>query len=234
MATPVFKFQHPDLPEEDLYFIHNTFFELPATVPMDLASLVWYHKETNRVLEGFIYGWKNLCEHQTTLEEFTFESHFNEIEKHQLYQDALFANALEVAIHHRNYSNILKTMLNENRSEQELFEVINTFGELKVEDPWFYLSRHQLMSYLWENHQEKFDDMKSYQKNKEVISELVKFSGLGLVFADEVLKRDIDLLCTAVKADDRSWIFVPNDLEEKVQNQIKNLESMEDDADLPF
>ena len=74
MATPVFKFQHPDLPGEDLYFIQNTFFELPQTVPMDLASFIWYHKEINRTLEGFIWCWKNLCEFQTTLNGFDFKS----------------------------------------------------------------------------------------------------------------------------------------------------------------
>ncbi len=45
-GTPVFKFQHPDLPGDDLYFIHNTFFELPQTTPMDLWSFIWYYQET--------------------------------------------------------------------------------------------------------------------------------------------------------------------------------------------
>jgi hypothetical protein len=29
MATPLIRFKHPDLPNEDQYFIHNTFYILP-------------------------------------------------------------------------------------------------------------------------------------------------------------------------------------------------------------
>jgi hypothetical protein len=35
MPTPIFKFQHPNIIVEDLYFIKRTLFELPKTIPMD-------------------------------------------------------------------------------------------------------------------------------------------------------------------------------------------------------
>ena len=227
MATPVFKFQHPDLPREDLYFIHNTFFELPETIPMDLASFIWYHQETNRTLEGFIYGWDNLKKNQTSLKDKTFATHFQEKEKQQLYQDALFNNALEIAEHNSNLSQQIYEMLNQNASEQELFQLVN-----EAEDLWFldvpsYFSRHQLMRYLWDNHQDKFDEHNSYQKDKAILMELVQQSGLGLVFADDSLKNDIDLLSTAVRADYRAWFFIPQELRQQIENQIN-------DNDFPF
>ena len=35
MATPIFKFQHPNIIGEDLYFTKRTLFELSKTIPMD-------------------------------------------------------------------------------------------------------------------------------------------------------------------------------------------------------
>jgi len=218
MATPVFKFQHPDLPGEDLYFIQNTFFELPQTVPMDLASFIWYHKKINRTLDGFIFGWRNLCEFQTTLNGFDFKSRFNEEEKLQLCLDALFANALEVATYNKDYSNQLKVRLDQNASEKDLFLLITSFEDLKVnKDVDSYLSRHQLMDYLWENHNDKFDELKSYQKDKEIISELLDISGLGLSFADNELKRDLDFLLSALQKDHRCWVFIPKDIQNNLE-----------------
>ncbi len=52
MATVIFKFQHPDLPEEDLYFLQNTYYELPETVPMDLTTFILYHDWVHENLEG--------------------------------------------------------------------------------------------------------------------------------------------------------------------------------------
>lgn len=240
MATPVFKFQHPDLPGEDLYFIHNTFFELPETIPMDLASFIWYHQETNRTLEGFMFVWANLCEEQSTLDGATFAAHFEEKEQQQLFQDALFNNALEIAEHNNNLSKQIDKMLNQNASEQELFQLVNEAEDLWVLDVPSYFSRHQLMRYLWDNHQDKFDDHNSYQKDKAIMMELVQQSGLGLVFADDSLKNDIDLLTTAARADYRAWFFIPQELRQKVENQINSsnhstgTENQLNDNDFPF
>jgi hypothetical protein len=97
MATPVFKFQHPDLPGEDLYFIHNTFFNLPETIPMDLSTFIWYHLENDITLEGFFASWDSLNKFQTSLKDESFESYFNENQKQQLYDDAIFGLSLEEA-----------------------------------------------------------------------------------------------------------------------------------------
>jgi hypothetical protein len=221
MGTPVFKFQHPELPGEDLYFIQNTFFELPATIPMDLASFIWYHFEINRTLDGFIFLWENLCKYQTSLAGFSFDSHFDATEKQQLYQDALFNNALAMAEYNSGVSRQIITMLNQNATGQELRQFINDYEELWVLDGPSYESRHQLMQFLWDKYPDKIDEQNSFQKDKDIITELVQISGLGLVFADEQLKRDIALLSSAVQADYRAWFFIPNELHEEVKNQYR-------------
>lgn len=222
MATPVFKFQHPDLPGEDLYFIQNTFFELPETIPMDLASFIWYHYEINRTLEGFIFAWQKLCKNQTTLEGFSFATHFEASEKEQLYQDVLFNNALAMAKHNSALSNQLIEMLNQNASEMELFNFINSADYLWVLDVSSYYSRHQLMCFLWDNHQKKFDNFNTYKIDKGVLMELVQISSLGLVFADDCLKKDVELLAVAVQADYRAWFFIPQELHEAVKNKLNS------------
>jgi hypothetical protein len=221
MATPVFKFQHPELPKEDLYFIQNTYFELPATIPMDLASFIWYHFEINRTLDGFISVWENLCKFQASLAGFNFDSHFDATEKQQLYQDALFNNALAMAEYNSGVSRRIITMLNQNVTEQELRQFINDYEELWVLDGPSYESRHQLMQFLWDKYPDKINEQNSYQNDRDVIKELVQISGLGLTFAGEELKTDIALLSSAVQADYRAWFFIPNELHEEVKNQYR-------------
>lgn len=206
MATPVFKFHHPNLIGEDLYFIHNTFFELSETIPMDLASFIWYHYEINRTLEGL-----------------SFDTHFEASEKEQLYQDVLFNNTLAMAKHNSGFSNQFIEMLNQNATEIELFNYINNAHYLWVLDVSSYYSRHLLMCFLWDNNQEKFDNFNTYKKDKDVLKELIQISSLGLVFADDCLKQDIELLAFAVRADYRAWFFIPQELHEEVKNKVNLL-----------
>jgi hypothetical protein len=235
MATPVFKFQHPELPNEDLYFIQNTFFELPATLPMDLTSFLWYHYEKETTLEGFIYGWQNLNQHQTTLDGFEFETHFNEIEKQELYKDTRFANALETALTHQNISHQLKLMLDKIPTEKEVFDYLISNSNFSFN---FYncVSRHYLMEYLWDHYQEQLDDKDSYKKDKKIIRKLVEISGLGLSFADPSLLLDVELLANAIENDERAWFYVSNHIKETVQIFIdsKSFDNEDNNDHLPF
>jgi hypothetical protein len=68
----------------------------------------------------------------------------------------------------------------------------------------------------------------------------VQQSGLGLVFADDSLKNDIDLLSTAARADYRAWFFIPQELRQEVENHINSsnhstgTENQLNDDDFPF
>lgn len=221
MATPVFKFQHPDLPGEDLYFIHNTFFDLPETLPMDLTTFIWYHLETGRTLEGFFYCWDNLNKYQTSLEGNSFQKHFDEKEKQQLYDDALFGQSLKAAQKNRKKSLNLKYFIDFKKYQTEnIFDHAKPFfiNELFAwNTDWdtqitFFYSRHYLFGYLWENFSEKLDDKDSYKFDKEIIKKLIAISGMGLSFASDELKKDSKLIYEAVNRDCRALHFADKSL----------------------
>jgi hypothetical protein len=54
MATPIYKFNYRNC-REKFYFIFDTETGLPFTIPMDLATLIHFHFETNRSLLGYIF-----------------------------------------------------------------------------------------------------------------------------------------------------------------------------------
>ena len=122
-----------------------------------------------------------------------------------------------MAQHNSYLSKQINTMINQKATEQELFHLINEAEDLWVLDAPSYESRHQLMRFLWDKYPDKLDEQNSYQKDKDIITELVQFSGLGLVFADDQLKRDIALLSSAVRADYRAWFFIPQELHKEVK-----------------
>jgi hypothetical protein len=94
MATPVFKFNHPDFPEEDLFFIQNTFYEQPATIPMDLSTFVYYHLQIERTFVGFFECWDDIMKTASLLTHAVFDTWFTDIEKQILYEDAVDSDAL--------------------------------------------------------------------------------------------------------------------------------------------
>jgi hypothetical protein len=154
MATPVFKFQHPDLPGEDLYFIHNTFFELPATIPMDLTTFIWYHYKIGRTLEGFLYCWDNLNEFQASLEGESFENFFDEGQRKQLYDDAKYAFTIQEAINNVEVSEKIRNFINQKKYDTQdlksyFYDIIKDL-KINFREIIYYISRHELIEYLWD------------------------------------------------------------------------------------
>ena len=217
MATPVFKFQHPDLPGEDLYFIHNTFFELPETIPMDLATFIWYHFKKGKTLEGFFASWESLNTFQTSLKDESFESYFNENKKHQLYDDAIFGQSLKAAQENKKEALKLKEFIDfEKFKTEDIFDYVNPSvnsdyisGNFKLS---FFYSRHYFMQFIWDNFKNKLDKSDSYKFDREILLELIKINGLGLSFASENLKKDREVLLDAIKIDYRAFHFVDDSL----------------------
>jgi hypothetical protein len=152
MATPIFKFQHPELPNQDLYFIQNTFYELPLTIPMDLTSFVIYHFLTNRTLEGLFYCWDNLNNTGASMNGIDFETWFNEDEKSKLKEDALASNSLQTAIVNKTISFKINSFIEEKRFENEDFETFvkeEAVLAMKHFRPIeYYQSRHFLYDYI--------------------------------------------------------------------------------------
>jgi hypothetical protein len=147
MATPVFKFQHPDY-EHDIYIIHNTYSNLPETIPMDLATFIIYHYKVGRTLSGLLLCWGDLYEKGSSLYNTTFENFFTNEDKLMLYNLAIDSGALKTAENNQLLSEKLILFINEklyeSRSlidfiEEEAPSVIDNFRSLE-----YYKSLHSL------------------------------------------------------------------------------------------
>jgi hypothetical protein len=154
MATPVFKFNHPDLPNEDLYFVQNTFFELPETIPIDLTTFIYYHLQTDRTLNGLFYCWEDLQETGSTLDGVHFDNFFNDNEKKRLYEDASSSESLYLANINKHISLELKRFISKKQPDQEsilYFYNQNAHSAIRhYRCSEYYLSRHHLYKYLFE------------------------------------------------------------------------------------
>ncbi|WP_335976108.1 hypothetical protein [Gaetbulibacter jejuensis] len=154
MATPVFKFQHPDLPGENLYFIYNTFYDEPSTIPMDLITFLKFHFATGRTIEGFLLCWKDIQATGTSLSVQTFESFFNTDQKESLYETASCSYALDTASKISNVSKELFEVINENPLQINPFELEERLDGLTMHyllrPLEYYESRAALMDFLYE------------------------------------------------------------------------------------
>ena len=56
--------------ETDYYVVWDTYYELPETIPMDLATFIMYLFEKKRTFTGLIASWYNLQEKNISLEGF--------------------------------------------------------------------------------------------------------------------------------------------------------------------
>ena len=113
MATPVFKFQHPELKGENLYFIYNTFWDQPETIPMDLATFIFYHLSTNRTLSGFCFSWKNLKNKGASLQNQSYEEFFDSNLRLKHFDSAKVSGVLETALHNSPLSKRIDIILNQ-------------------------------------------------------------------------------------------------------------------------
>lgn len=82
MAKIYFKISKQDI---DYYFLWDSYFEKPYTIPMDLASFMVYLSEDESSLYGIIASWKNLKLNSTSLNDIISEPFFNDTEYNYLY-----------------------------------------------------------------------------------------------------------------------------------------------------
>jgi len=150
MATPVSYFKHPHFLEDGFFFVHNTFFELPETIPMDLASFVYYHHVSKRSLRGFINAWDNIKKLGTSLSDYSFDELYSEHEKERLFKDLVYSNAHARALKNRAFSRDLENLLNSNKVLPESLEsYLKEYGQVVFHPQEFYYSQHQLVNFLW-------------------------------------------------------------------------------------
>jgi hypothetical protein len=120
MATPIFKFQHPNY-KYHFYVIHNTYSALPETIPMDLATFVIYQNKTGRKLSGFLLCWEDLKETGSSLSNTTFEDYFTNEEKLMLYDLAIDSGAVKTAEENEFLSEKIKLFIDDKLYESQSF-----------------------------------------------------------------------------------------------------------------
>lgn len=225
MATPVFKFQHPDLPGEDLYFIHNTYFEVPETIPMDLTTFIWYHLQIDRTLEGFFAAWDNLNQFQASLNGASFDNYFDENHKQQLYEDALFGLSLTEAKLNLESSSKLREFIN---SKKYLDNSINEYVKPNIMheniDVWYFFSHHYFIDFIWTIENNKVVKNISNKYSKEILLPL-KINGLVLFYADNKSKKNKQFVLSAIKNDFRSIYFADDSLKKDKSFIIEAIKS---------
>jgi len=151
MATPVFCFKAPCNIGQPLYFIQNTFFELPETIPMDLSSFVYYHLSTGRSLEGFITNWQKINTDGSSLQGCTYEGFMSTDEKNFHIEESRITGAVDRALDLSNLTDELTELLdNSCLSTKGLCEVFHNTNYLVYLLPKeYYYSRHFLCSMIY-------------------------------------------------------------------------------------
>ena len=81
MAKICFKITEQEI---DYFFLWNTYWEKPGTIPMDLGSLMVYLNEGVSSLSGIIASWKNLKLNSTSLDDIAEGAFFTDIVKNYL------------------------------------------------------------------------------------------------------------------------------------------------------
>jgi hypothetical protein len=120
MATLVFKFNHPDY-KYDLYIIHNTYYELPETIPMDLTTFVIYHIKTGRTFSGLLMCWEDLNKTGSSLYHSTFDEFYTNDEKVMLYDLAIDSGAIRCANKNELLSDKIKSFIDNKSYESQSF-----------------------------------------------------------------------------------------------------------------
>lgn len=154
MASVIFKFRHPDMPEEDLYFLQNTYYELPETVPMDLTTFILYHNWEHESLKGLITLWDDIMKNGTSYEGLSFESCHSEEQILKLYQDAFESGALQTAMTEKaNSKKINAFFQNKNNDHNQHYSLLSEIYKSSAErfrGAGYYKSRHFLFEHLLE------------------------------------------------------------------------------------
>jgi hypothetical protein len=203
MSNPIFKFSHPDSPKEELFFIYNLESELSETIPLDLTTFVWYYLETKQSLDYLFNQWVSIINNSSSIQDTSFENYFDEVQRQQFYMDSEFANSVQLAIQNQAESLKLKKLLisKDNQVRINHFDFSFVHKELK-----FHQGRHLIDLYFKSNFDKSIKD-DHFISEQEIVLSLVKKSGLGLYFASELLKSDLEFIKEALKFDFRAIYF---------------------------
>ena len=97
--------------ELDYYVVWDTYYELPYTIPMDLASFVLYLYEEDYSFSGLIASWSNLINNCISLDNTKIETYLKANQINFLKNQIAVTYIKEKSIQNINLSNSIKIEL---------------------------------------------------------------------------------------------------------------------------
>ena len=163
MATPVFSVQNQASPTQSLYWIHDTFTELPWSIPMDLTTFIHLHLCWGRSFEGLIACWPKLKQTGSSLSGSTLNDHYpnNRLQAvMQHYEDAEMA---PLAQQHDTCSRDLDLLLNDAHGTQMASAEFGRRSKARIEEDPTLIFRHPdyalSTTHLWRWFHDHFPDL---------------------------------------------------------------------------
>ncbi len=169
MATTVYALWDND-PGKSLFWLQDTFMELPASIPLDLTSFLWLFQETNQSFVDLAECWNTLKQTGTAIEGHTISSCFTSSQLQVIRQQHKDAGMIEVAEAHSSPSRELAAMLDAAGNAADSSTSLETQFEMVLSNTSpadlllpnftdYYQSTAYLWRWFWENHQDKLEVM---------------------------------------------------------------------------
>lgn len=166
MATPVYTLQGADS-SKALFWLQDTFMELPSSIPMDLTSFLHLHAVHQWSFEGLITCWHDLLESGCSLTDITLADEYSAAAKERIWQLHQEAGMDEVWTLNAECSKELAEILNDagkagnavDAIEEELYSTLETNEFRTISDPDFYLSLSHTWRWFWTHARNEVDNI---------------------------------------------------------------------------
>jgi hypothetical protein len=97
--------------ETDYFVVWDTYYELPLSIPMDLATFIMFLHEKKWTFTGLIASWNNLKNNNISLEGFVLNKYLKKNQYDFLLKQAEDEYVISKEINYREYSNLISSKL---------------------------------------------------------------------------------------------------------------------------
>ena len=108
MAHPFLKISNN---KTDYFVVWDTYYELPLSIPMDLATFIMFLHEKKWTFTGLIASWNNLKNNNISLEGFVLNKYLKKNQYDFLLKQAEDEYVISKEINYREYSNLISSKL---------------------------------------------------------------------------------------------------------------------------
>lgn len=156
MATPDYSFVYPNS-DHRFFVVYNTNYDLPETIPMDLATFIAYHFARSRQISGLLSCYHDLVSSGCTLVNTTFEDLVSDVERNFQYDIIKYCGLIKIAEEHRDASAELHELLLQKRAGNYELKLALERHSIQIRPSNYYTSICQTID--WEYRTGKIDDL---------------------------------------------------------------------------